>query len=58
MDPEEPNHHSTIVSFSLMLHYPKIPASRHAPAGRCVAFEKCDGTNLHWDWDRELGSRR
>ena len=38
-----------------MLHYPKIPGSRQAPAGRCVAFEKYDGTNLHWDWDRDFG---
>lgn len=38
-----------------MLYYPKIPGSRHAPAGHCVAFEKYDGTNLHWDWDREFG---
>src|SRR5262245_61489979 len=40
---------------SLVLHYPKIPGSRHAPDGRCVAFEKYDGTNLHWDWDRDFG---
>ena len=38
-----------------MLHYPKIPGSRHCPDGRCVAFEKYDGTNLHWEWDREFG---
>ena len=38
-----------------MLHYPKIPGSRDAPTGRCVAFEKYDGTNLHWDWDRDFG---
>lgn len=38
-----------------MLHYPKIPGSRDAPVGRCVAFEKYDGTNLHWDWDRDFG---
>jgi hypothetical protein len=38
-----------------MLHYPKIPGSRNAPNGRCVAFEKYDGTNLHWDWDRDFG---
>jgi len=38
-----------------MLHYPKIPGSRNCPAGRCVAFEKYDGTNLHWDWDRDFG---
>ena len=39
----------------LMLHYPKIPGSRHCPDGRCVAFEKYDGTNLHWEWEREFG---
>lgn len=38
-----------------MLHYPKIPGSRNCPNGRCVAFEKYDGTNLHWDWDRDFG---
>ncbi len=38
-----------------MLHYPKIPSSRNSPDGRCVAFEKYDGTNLHWDWDRDFG---
>lgn len=38
-----------------MLHYPKIPGSGHLPSGRCVAFEKYDGTNLHWDWDRDFG---
>lgn len=38
-----------------MLYYPKIPGSRNAPEGKCVAFEKYDGTNLHWDWDRDFG---
>lgn len=38
-----------------MLYYPKIPGSRNAPDGRCVAFEKYDGTNLHWNWDRDFG---
>jgi hypothetical protein len=38
-----------------MLHYPKIPGCRHAPDGRCIAFEKYDGTNLHWNWDRDFG---
>lgn len=38
-----------------MLHYPKIPGSRECPNGRCIAFEKYDGTNLHWDWDRDFG---
>ena len=38
-----------------MLHYPKMPGSRSAPDGRCIAFEKYDGTNLHWDWDRDFG---
>lgn len=38
-----------------MLHYPKIPGSRNAPDGKCIAFEKYDGTNLHWDWERDFG---
>src|SRR3954447_26066257 len=38
-----------------MLYYPKIPGGRDAPLGRCLAFEKYDGTNLHWDWDRDFG---
>jgi len=38
-----------------VLFYPKIPGSKDCPDGRCVAFEKLDGTNLHWDWDRDLG---
>ena len=38
-----------------MLHYPKMPGSKDAPSGRCVAFEKLDGTNLHWAWDRDFG---
>ena len=40
--------------FTVLL-YPKIPGSRNAPDGRCIAFEKYDGTNLHWDWDRDFG---
>ncbi|MCC9605660.1 hypothetical protein LOC68_21830 [Blastopirellula sp. JC732] len=38
-----------------MLHYPKIPGSKNAPLQRCIAFEKYDGANLHWDWDRDFG---
>jgi hypothetical protein len=38
-----------------MLHYPKIPDSRNCPDGKCIAFEKYDGTNLHWDWERDFG---
>jgi hypothetical protein len=38
-----------------MLHYPKIPGSAAAPIAKCVAFEKLDGTNLHWCWDRDFG---
>ena len=38
-----------------MLHYPKIPGSKDAPDGHCIAFEKLDGTNLHWCWDRDFG---
>jgi hypothetical protein len=39
----------------IMPHRPKILGSRRCPGGRCVAFEKHDGTNLHWEWDREFG---
>ena len=47
----------------ISLAYPKIPGSSKAPFRRCVAFEKYDGTNLHWVWDWELewhafGTRR
>jgi hypothetical protein len=38
-----------------MLHYPKMPGSGAAPLERCIAFEKYDGTNFHWDWDRDFG---
>jgi hypothetical protein len=39
-----------------MLHYPKMPGSEKAPLGeRCVAFEKLDGTNLHFRFERGFG---
>lgn len=38
-----------------MLHYPKIKDSSAAQLGPCIAFDKIDGTNLHWDWDRDFG---
>ena len=39
-----------------MLYYPKMPASEKAPFGeRCLAFEKLDGTNLHFCWDKDFG---
>lgn len=37
------------------LVYPKMPRSKDCPSGRCIAFEKYDGTNLHWVWEQELG---
>lgn len=37
------------------LAYPKIPGSSAVPLEQCIAFEKYDGTNLHWVWARELG---
>lgn len=37
------------------LAYPKMPGSKNTPDARCIAFEKHDGTNLHWVWHRELG---
>ena len=44
-----------LIREAVVLHYPKIPGSRAAGAGRCVAFEKYDGSNLHWEWDRDFG---
>jgi hypothetical protein len=38
-----------------MLYYPKIPGSRNCPDGQCIAFEKYDGTNLYFDWERDFG---
>ena len=37
------------------LTYPKIPDSSAKFSGRCIAFNKYDGTNLHWNWEPELG---
>lgn len=39
----------------IKLAYPKIPDSKNCPFKQCIAFEKYDGTNLHWVWDSELG---
>lgn len=40
----------------LDLPYPKIPLlGPGCPGGRCVAFEKLDGTNLSWAWTRGFG---
>jgi hypothetical protein len=33
------------------LYYPKIPDSKDCPLEQCIAFEKYDGTNLHWTWN-------
>ena len=38
-----------------MLHYPKIRDASAAQLGPCVAFDKIDGTNLHWVWERDFG---
>ena len=39
----------------IQLSHPKIPGSAAAPLEQCVAFEKYDGTNIHWAWNREIG---
>jgi RNA ligase len=39
----------------IKLTYPKIPGSKNYPGEKCIAFEKYDGTNLHWVWESELG---
>lgn len=48
---------------SRKLHYPKIRDSRDFPLGKCIAFEKVDGTNLHFNWQQGdgwtfMGTRR
>lgn len=30
------------------LIYPKIPENKNVFLGKCIAFEKLDGTNMHW----------
>lgn len=44
------------------LAYPKIPDSVNCPLKQCIAFEKLDGTNLHWIWEYDhwtrFGTRR
>jgi RNA ligase len=48
----------------IKLVYPKIPDSLDCPLKQCVAFEKLDGTNIHWVWSvqeekfTEFGTRR
>jgi len=43
------------------LTYPKIPDTLDCPLKQCVAFEKYDGTNMHWDFHHgfvSFGTRR
>ena len=46
----------------IKLAYPKIPDTLNCPLKQCVAFEKYDGTNMHWDFDKyhfvSFGTRR
>lgn len=37
------------------LIYPKITENSNKFHGKCIAFEKYDGTNLHWKWDPQMG---
>jgi hypothetical protein len=39
------------------LIYPKIPENSDKFHGKCIAFEKYDGTNLHWTWNANDGWR-
>lgn len=38
-----------------MLIYPKIPNAIGCPLIKCVAFEKIDGTLIHWSWSLRHG---
>lgn len=45
------------------LVYPKIPENSNNFTNKCIAFEKYDGTNLHWCWNysdgwHKFGTRR
>ena len=45
------------------LVYPKIPENSNKFFKNCIAFEKYDGTNLHWCWNKfdgwnSFGTRR
>lgn len=37
------------------LVYPKIPEPKNCPLKQCIAFEKLDGTNIHWKWNSDKG---
>lgn len=37
------------------LVYPKIPGSKARLSGKCVLFDKIDGTNMHWAWSQTAG---
>lgn len=39
----------------IKLAYPKIPDSKGFLPKTCVAFEKIDGTNLHWTCNHDFG---
>jgi RNA ligase len=49
------NYKLNLVMARIQLAYPKMPDSKNCPHQKCVAFEKYDGTNLHWVWEVELG---
>lgn len=43
------------------LAYPKIPSPANCPLKKCIAFEKIDGSNLHYLWNNgwvAFGTRR
>lgn len=44
-----------IMRNKIPLVYPKIPSPMNCPLKRCTAFEKYDGTNIHWKWDVDFG---
>lgn|SRR5574337_19632 len=47
----------------IKLAYPKIPDTLGCPLRQCIAFEKYDGTNIHWTFQpgegwQDYGTRR
>lgn len=46
---------ATTFIMKIKLAYPKIPDTLGCPLKQCIAFEKYDGTNIHWVWKPDNG---
>ena len=56
MGPTRPHSLSNqMVGKTRMKQYPSIEGPNKAPSFPCIAFEKLDGSNLRWEWQRKRG---